>query len=230
MKPIEILKEVRKLTKEVVLFHSLSGKDSIALLEMCSKIFDRVHCVFMYVVPDLEHINRYRRFFLAQYDNIKFYDYEHFALNSYKKIGHLGIKIDTEIKTNCLGKVMKQVQKDLGINWIILGSKQSDGLSRRIQLRTYEHEAINFKNTKAYPLSKWKNSDVLNFIVDNNLIEPLNYGDNRQSQSNDVTDPIFLLWCKKYFPSDYQKIIAMFPECEIILFRYENQTKRNGNG
>ena len=225
MKPIEIIKEVRNHTKDIILFHSLAGKDSIVLLDMCSNIFDTVHCVYMPIVPNLEHMNRYKRFFLSQYSNIKFYEYEHFAINSYKKLGHLGIKKDTEIKNNSLAKIMIQVQKDIGLQWIILGSKQSDGLSRRLQLKTYEYEAINYKNTKAYPLSKWKNSNVLNFIEENNLIAPLNYGDNRKSQSNDVIDPIFLSWCKKNFPGDYQKIITMFPECEIILFRYENKTK-----
>ena len=120
---------------------------------------------------------------------------------------------------------MIRAQKDIGLDWVVLGSKQSDGLSRRLQLKTYDHEAINYKNTKAYPLSKWKNSNVLAFIKDNDLISPLNYGDNKQSQSNDVSDPIFLTWCKNNFPGDYQKITKMFPETKIILFRYENQAK-----
>ena len=94
MKPIEILKEVRKHTKQVILFHSIAGKDSIALLEMCSKIFDHVHCVYMYFVPGLEHMDRYKRFFLAQYKNATFYEYEHFAINSYRKTGYYGIKKD----------------------------------------------------------------------------------------------------------------------------------------
>lgn len=225
MNPQNILQEVRKHTKEVILFHSLAGKDSIALIEMCSTIFVWVHCVYLYYVPDLEHMNRYRRFFLACYKNVSFTEYEHSAIASYRRIGHYGIKKDETQKKSSLAKIMTQAQKDIGLNWVILGSKQSDGLSRRLQLKTYTHEAINYTNTKAYPLSKWKNSNVLVYIKDNDLISPLNYGDNKQSQSNDVGDPIFLTWCKNNFPNDYRKITKMFPETEIILYRHENKAE-----
>lgn len=226
MKPIEILKEVRKHTKEVILFHSLSGKDSIMLIDLCSQIFEHVHCVYMHIVPDLEHMNRYKRFFLSCYNNVVFHEYEHWLLGAYRKIGHYGIKKDETARKNTLAKVMLRAQNQIGINWIILGSKQSDGLARRLQLKTYAHEAINYTYTKAYPLSKWTNRQVLAYIKANDLIAPLNYGNSKQqSQSNDVGDPIFLTWCKNNFPGDYRKITKMFPETEIILYRYENQNQ-----
>ena len=45
--------------EEVILFHSASGKDSIALLDILAPRFKRVVCVFMYIVKDMEHISRY---------------------------------------------------------------------------------------------------------------------------------------------------------------------------
>jgi len=227
MRPIQILQEIRKQTDEIILFHSLAGKDSIALLDMTTKIFKQVHCFFMFIVKDLQHMNRYRLYFEKNYKNASWYEVEHFALASYKQIGHLGMIENAKEKNNSLAKIMQQARKQLKIDWVVLGSKQSDGLSRRLQLRTYEYEAIDFKNKKCYPLSKLSNKEVLQYIQNENCIQPLNYGDNRQSQSNDITDPIFLSWCKKNYPGDYQKILNVFPDCDIILYRHENSKNKS---
>ena len=64
---------------------------------------------------------------------------------------------------------------------------------------------------------------------DNNLLEPINYGNTRQSQSNDITDPYFLKWCKINWPNDFRKLQERFPICEIILFRHENKAKYRFN-
>jgi len=227
MRPIEILKQIRTQTSEIILFHSLAGKDSIALLDMTCQIFSRVHCIFMYMVKDLEHMKKYKTFFQKNYTNAVWYEVEHFALASYRQSGHLGMVADETQKNNSLSKIMKQFREQLNLEWVILGSKQSDGLSRRLQLKTYEHQAIDQKNKKCYPLSALSNKEVLQYIQNANCIQPLNYGDNRQSQSNDITDGVFLSWCKTNYPGDYKKILNIFPECDIILYKHENKTVAN---
>lgn len=225
MKPTGILQELRKETDEIILFHSLSGKDSIVLLNMTTQIFTKVHCVFMYVVQDLEHMAKYKRFFQANYKNAVWHETPHYAYYNYRKLGHLGCEKDPKQTQKSLSKIMQEYRKKIGLEWVVLGSKQSDGLSRRLQLRTYVHEAIDYKNFKCYPLSKWGNKDCLTYIKHNQLITPQNYGDNKQSASNDVTDGLFLTWCKNNYPGDYTKIINQYPESEIIQYRYETKRK-----
>jgi sulfate adenylyltransferase subunit 2 len=58
-KAIDIIKTIAERTDRVILFHSASGKDSIALLDLISPYFKEIVCVYMYVVKDLSHINRY---------------------------------------------------------------------------------------------------------------------------------------------------------------------------
>lgn len=224
MQPIEILKEIRKETSEIILFHSLAGKDSIMLIDLCSQIFDKVHCIYMYVVKDLEHMSQYKHYFEAIYKNCIWYETEHFAKAGDAKKGYLGCKPEPKRKLNSLAKITNEYKAKLGLFWAVFGSKQNDGLSRRLQLRTYEFEAVDRKGGKVYPLSRLSNKEVLAYIRHNELIEPLNYGDHRVSQSNDIMDPIFLTWCKKNAPEDYQKIIAEYPDCEVIVFRYENKS------
>jgi sulfate adenylyltransferase subunit 2 len=224
MRPFDILQLIRKETPKIILFNSLAGKDSIMLLDMCSQMFEHVYCVYMYYVPDLEHMNRFKRFFDKQYQNVTWSQTEHFATNSYKKYGLYGYPAEPKLKKLNLAMITNNFRKQLNLEWVIFRSKQSDGLSRRLQLKTYDFEAIDWNKKKAYPLSKFTNKEVLQYIKVNNCIEPLNYGDKRPSQSNDITDGVFLSWCKKNFPDDLQKIFNLFPECELILFRHENQT------
>lgn len=49
-KAIDIIETVAKKTDRVILFHSASGKDSIALLDLISPYFKEVVCAYMYVV------------------------------------------------------------------------------------------------------------------------------------------------------------------------------------
>jgi hypothetical protein len=158
-----------------------------------------------------------------KYPKVEFIQVEHFAVNSYRKYGILGIEKQPKTTLNSLSKIMSNIRTQTNIEWVILGSKQTDGLSRRLQLKTYEYNAIDWKNNKCYPLSNLKNKDVLRIIKENGLITPLNYGDNRQSQSTDITDIVFLKWVKKNYPSDFNEIKKMFPDVEIIIFRDENK-------
>lgn len=225
MQPEHILKELRKETPEIILFHSLAGKDSIVLLHMASTIFDAVHCVHMYVVKDLQHMVNYKIFFQKQYKNATWHETPHYVVPDYTRAGHLGCKKNEKERSRPLSKIIQEFRGLLGIKWVVLGSKQSDGLSRRLQLRTYEREAIDRKNFKCYPLSLWKNTNCMAYIKHNRLIEPQNYGDNKQSASNDVTDGLFLTWCKKNFPGDFEKIVYQYPEAELIQWKYENKAE-----
>ena len=68
----QVIDEVAKQTDEIILFHSLSGKDSITLLDLCYPKFKRVVCVFMYIVKDLSHIEEYFRYAKMKYPNVEF--------------------------------------------------------------------------------------------------------------------------------------------------------------
>jgi hypothetical protein len=114
------------------------------------------------------------------------------------------------------------VKMNTGIQWAIFGFKQSDSINRRLMLKTYEDEAICSVSKNVYPLSKYKNKDVLTYISKRKLIQPTAYGYG-QSQGNDISELAFLMYCKEKYPNDYQKVISLFPMCERIVFEYEHQ-------
>ena len=97
-RPEYILNEVRKETDSVILFTSLTGKDSILLTHYCAQIFARVVCVYMYVVKGLSYALKYQKYFEGRFTNLNYLHVPHFALASYIKNGYMGIASDTKQK------------------------------------------------------------------------------------------------------------------------------------
>jgi len=219
----EIINNLRKETKEVILFHSATGKDSIMLLDLLSKNFNTVHCVFMYLVKDLDYENRYINWALKKYSNVKFHQTPHYALYSFIKHGYLGIKKDERQAKTTIKQIDAKFRKKLNLEYSVYGFKKSDGITRRLMLNTYLNGISNTK--KAYPLMDLKNSDVLNYIKDNNLITPFNYGTTKPSSGCDISTPEFQDYLRCKYPNDLQKIYNQFPLAQTILFKYDNYGK-----
>lgn len=216
----QIIEQIAQKTNKVILFHSMSGKDSIALLHLLYPHFEKVTCVFMYVVKDLEHIARYMHYINKKYPKAKIIQIPHFALFSYIKTGHLGHKQNEKQRLYNLSDLTDNIREKTSIQWAVFGFKQSDSMNRRVMLRTYQDEAINEKNKKVYPLSTYKNNDIIEYIKAEKLITPEKYG-NSQSSGTDINDLNYLLFLRNHFPNDLKKVIAEFPLVERKLYEYD---------
>ena len=223
-----IADEIAKRTDEVILFHSASGKDSIALLDILAPRFRRVVCAFMYIVKDMEHINRYISYAVRKYPSCEFVQVPHFAVFSYIKCGYMGHWKDPKQKLETMMSITDLVRRKYGIEWVAYGFKQSDSLNRRCMLRTYELEAINGTSKKFYPLSHYKNADILAYIRAENLIAPERYGSKGQSSGQDISDVYYLTYLRDRFPADLMKLYGEYPGCERLLFEYDYKNTHNG--
>ena len=225
---IEVIDSVARRTDMALLFHSASGKDSIAMLDLVAPRFRRVVCVYMYITKGLEHINRYINWAQSRYDNATFVQVPHYAVSSYIKFGFMGCKQNPKQRIVTLAEITDLARQRTGIEWAFFGFKQTDSLNRRVMLRTYDMEAVCEKTKKAYPLSTYKNADVLAYIERNGLIKPERYGAH-QSSGAAVNDPEYLLWLRDNFPNDLNKVIETYPLTERILFEhdYKTETKRD---
>lgn len=220
-----ICDEVAKQTDEVILFHSASGKDSIALLDVLSNKFKRVVCVFMYVVKNTEHIGRYINYAKKKYPNCEFVQIPHFAVFSYIKYGYMGHWKDPKQRLESMASLTEVVRKKFNIQWVCYGFKQSDSLNRRCMLRTYHMESICEKTKKFYPLSHYKNKDVLEYIDRMGLIRPELYGEKGQSNGQNITDMDYLLYLREYYPQDLQKVYDEYPDVERLLYEWDYKQK-----
>ena len=211
-----------------MLFHSLSGKDSIVLLDLCYKKFKRVIVVFMYLVKDLEHVMRYYNYAKAKYPNIEFVQVPHYALFNYIKTGYMGIKQNTKQRQWTLADITEKLREKIGVEWACYGFKQSDSLNRRLMLRSYTDgkEAINWKTKKFYPLSTYRNKEIMDFILDHRLKNPEVCGTNKQSSGVDIEDVAYQKYLKELFPEDLEKIYKVFPMARIVMLKANNKEEQ----
>jgi sulfate adenylyltransferase subunit 2 len=203
-KAIEIISKVAGCTDRVMLFHSASGKDSIALLDLLSPRFKQVCCVYMYIVKDLSHIDRYISYAQTKYKNVNFMQIPHYCVFNYIKNGYMGIERNKKQREYNLGQLTEIIRERTGIEWAFYGFKQSDSMNRRLMLRTYDMDAVCWKSKKVYPFSAYKNSDVAKYISDNLLIRPEIYG-NAKSNGTAINDIDYLLFLRNNHPDDLKK-------------------------
>ena len=218
----EIINGIADRTDRAILFHSATGKDSIALLDLMAPHFKEIVCVFMFTIKNLEHINRYIAWSQRKYPNCRFIQIPHYGVYSWIKVGYMGCKMNPKQRKYTLSDLNEVVRERTGIEWTFLGFKQSDSLNRRLMLRGYDKEAICEKSKKVYPLSPYKNADILAYIERNGLITPESYGGEFQSSGSDINDIHYLLWLRNNYPNDLKKIIASYPMVEKFLFDYDN--------
>ncbi len=221
----EMIKEMAGRTDSVILMHSLSGKDSIALLDLLYPHFKRIHCVYMYLIPNLRHMNQYYAWAKRKYPNAEFSQVPHYGWYSYRKFGFMGMEADPKQRNWKLSDIIDNVRKRTGIEWCCLGFKQSDSLNRRLMLRSYKDgmEAISENGRKFYPLSTYKNDDVLEYIRRNNLKSPETYGGVGQSCGCSVTSYYYLTYLRDKFPDDLEKVYSTFPATRLLIEKYENE-------
>jgi len=217
---IEVIGRIAQRSDRALLFHSASGKDSIALLDLIAPKFREVVCAYMYVVKDLEHINRYIAYAQNKYPNVTFVQTPHYALFGYIKYGYMGCKQNPKQRKYTMADLTEKLRKKFNIDWAFFGFKQSDSLNRCQMLRTYESQAINEKSKKVYPLSLYKNSDVLDYIESHGLIKPERYGKGQSSGTN-ISDIDYLLYLRENYPGDLRKVCAYFPMVERLLFEHD---------
>lgn len=226
MQPEAIIKDLRSMVGEVLLFHSATGKDSILLCDMLSSAFDKITCCFMYYVKDLDYEHRYIEWAKNTYKNINFIETPHFAVYSFIKHGYLGIKRG-DVKNVRLRDINEMVLTNTGLEYTVFGFKKQDSIDRRIMLNSTPTGIT--ETRKVYPLMDLTNKEILRRISDRVLIPPFCYNKMKPSSGCDISDPTFLSYIKRKYPNDLVKIYETYPQCEAILFRYENKTERNGN-
>ena len=210
-----VLDEVRKRTDTIGIALSL-GKDSLVCLDLAYNKFDRIVCFFMYFVKDLEHIDRWIRWTKAKYPKIEFVQIPHWTLSFMLRSG-LYCAPQPNVKLIKLDSIIKTMRLTYNLEYILLGMKKADGMNRRLMLNGYEQNNY-INNGLVYPLAEWNQREVLAYMKKNRLPEPVRYSLKASSGLGFNTE--CFLWMYKNFPQDLNKIYAIFPLSQRILFEY----------
>lgn len=195
------------------------GKDSLVLLDLLYPKFDHIVCVFMYFVPGLEHIERWVNWVKTKYPKIEFVQVPHWNLTYILRSGMYCVP-NPKIKLLKLADVVSAMRLKYGIYYTFLGMKKADGMNRRLMLKgyaNYENEGL------CYPLADWTQKDILAYMKQKGLPEPVRYSKKASGGVGFNLD--CFLWLRENYPQDLKKIIQAFPMSERILFEYDNGTK-----
>ncbi len=221
----EIIRDIEAETDSIILMHSLSGKDSIALLDLCAPHFKRIVCVYMYAVANLDHVKPYHQYAASKYPNTEWAQLPHYGVYSYIKSGFMGCERNPKQRLWKLADIIDKVREQTGVEWCCLGFKQTDSLNRLLMLRSYKDgkESICWVGKKFYPLSTYSNKEVLEYISRNHLKAPESYGGGGQSCGCDISDYHYLKYLSERYPSDLEKIYATFPRTRFIIQEHEQK-------
>lgn len=213
---------VRQKEDSAIVFCSL-GKDSLVCLDLVYPQFNRIVCVFMYFVPHLEHIDRWLRWVKAKYPKVEFLEIPHWNLSYILRAGLYCVP-NPKVKLIKLADVMKAIRLKTGIYYTFLGMKKADSMNRRLMLKGYEEQEY-IHNGSVYPLADWTQKDILAYMRQKNLPEPIRYSLKASSGVGFNLD--CFLWLRENFPEDLRRIYATFPLSERILFEHDNK-QNNG--
>lgn len=173
----------------------------------------------MYFVKDLDHINRWVGWVKAKYPNIEFEQIPHWNL-SYILKGGLYCVPNPKVKTIKLTDVVNAVKLKHGIDYAFLGMKKADGMNRNLMLKGYQDNNY-INNGLAYPLAEWTQKDILAYMKQKGLPEPVRYSLKASSGVGFNLD--CFLWLEKHYPQDLNKIYQNFPMAERIRWEYHNK-------
>ena len=227
---MSIIRSVRKQTDTAVLFYSAGGKDSIAMLDMLAKEFEDVICYYMYLIPNLDHVQPYIKWATTYYNNVEIRQIQHFQMDYFKKLGlfcdadsryNLPKKDPNSLRVRKIGDIEQSVREQTGINYVFSGMKGVDGYMKRMRLLTFKKRNGTYISEKGmvYPLAEWTNKEVLQYIKTKNLIKPFYYGEGVSQGFSITLDVLTLL--KAYYPRDYKRTLEVFPYAETLIFDYE---------
>lgn len=224
---MQVIRSIREKTDTAVLFYSAGGKDGIALLDMLAGVFDKVICYYMYLIPNLDHIQPYIKWAETRYPNVEIRQIKHYQRDFFDSFGFFK-EPDEGGKPRKIGDIEQAVREETGIKYGFSGMKGVDGYMKRMRLKMFAKTGYVTEKGMVYPLALWTNKEVLQYIKSKNLISPFVYDANAISQGFGIDlNTMLLMKCK--YPNDYKRILQEFPYSEKLIFDYEreqNQTAR----
>lgn len=224
---MQVIRSIREKTDTAVLFYSAGGKDGITLLDMLAGVFDKVICYYMYLIPNLDHIQPYIKWAETRYPNVEIRQIKHYQRDFFDSFGFFK-EPDEGVKPRKIGDIEQAVREETGIKYGFSGMKGVDGYMKRMRLKMFAKTGYVTEKGMVYPLALWTNKEVLQYIKSRNLISPFVYDANAISQGFGIDLNTMILMRNKY-PRDYQRILKEFPYSEKLIFDYEreqNQTTR----
>lgn len=198
------------------------GKDSLCTLDLCVRHYgaERVTGFLMYLVRDLECEWRYVRQLEKRY-GIRVIGVPHYEKARLLKNCILRPYFPGSERIRLLRQVDVEdhVRKLTGAEWIAWGNRATDSIVRGATLKACR--GVDPKGRRLYPVWSWRKPDVYGYLRARKLPIPGITGGAQNATGGVSFDPPTLVWLKREFPADFDKILREFPYAGAVVFRHE---------
>jgi hypothetical protein len=225
-----VIKDIRARTDTILLAFSC-GKDSIATWIECRKHFPHIYPYYMYLVPDLQFVNRsldyYEQFFgchIARYPHPSLYQW--LRRGVFQAPERLKIIEQFGLLTPDYGDLQDVMRAHLKLgpdSFVASGVRAADSPVRLLAIK--KHGAISENKRQFFPIWDWNKARLLDCIRGAGVKLPADY--RVFGRSFDGLDYRFLAPMKEAFPRDYQRILEWFPLAETELKRRQYYAEQN---
>lgn len=208
------VKTQSKVTDAVLVGFS-GGKDSICTLDVCMRYFDKVQPFFFYLCPGLEFQEETLSWYERRY-GVEIIRMPHFEVSNFMRYGSFR-EPDFNVPIISITDEYNYMRLQTGITWIAAGERIGDSIVRRAMIKN--SGTIDVKRGRFYPIANWTKKEVLHYIKMKKLKLP------RDSKglgfSFKSLDGRELAYVKQVYPSDYEKIISLYPYAGAAVERFE---------
>jgi phosphoadenosine phosphosulfate reductase len=221
--PLSVIKAAKEFGIDSVIVAYSSGKDSLAVLDLCFKHFKRVVPYFMYLIKDLDFQEVHLRYVESKYAT-KIIRVPDWRLCKIMKNG-----IARHLTPNTEGMpsvkwadVENYIRHTTGLHWIASGETQFESLARRGMIQASKN-GVDIPRGHIYPVGFWKRKEIEAYLSFHEIALPCEYRvmTSKRSFGGILMDEMFDI--RKHYPNDYAKIKKLFPLADTQAIRYETE-------
>lgn len=205
------------MTREINVGFSC-GKDSLVTLDICCRVFKRVHPFFMWLVPGLSFQEKYIEYIESRY-KVSVIRLPHWQLGAMYRanVFRPGSNKSLACPLLKISDIEAEVSRLTGCPWFAYGMTRFDSLERNAMLKRCK--GIDLKSRRVYPIMNLTRKAIFAYLRLRKIPLPVDY--NLFGRSFGRLWPQELAAIKKHFPHDYEKIREHFPHCEAQIKRAE---------
>ena len=205
------------------------GKDSVVAWLKMRQYFDRIVPVFMYLIPDLEFIERGLRYY-EDYFRTPIIRVPHPSLyrmlndRLFQTPKNVEVIEELDYPNYTHDEILSWIKDDQSVDQEVytgVGVRASDSMNRHASIKKYG--AMNLKRRQFYPVYDFRKADMIRTMRESGVklsTEYLMFG-----RSFDGLDFRFMYPLKKKYPKDYERVREFFPLVDAEIKRFEFRQK-----
>jgi phosphoadenosine phosphosulfate reductase len=192
------------------------GKDSLATLDLCCRMFKRVEGYYLYRVAGMRIVDEWAAQVRRRW-GVHVRPYPHFDLSRCYRFAVLRPHGKGYLKTPKIdmADIDRQFRQDAGVQWIAYGWRRNDSFSRALIMK--KCAGLDPKTRRVFPLRSFSRAHVLDYLKTRDI--PLPEGLGRKDQGGLDFHPAALAYLRDHYPDDWARWQVDFPFSALQLGR-----------